>query len=186
MLKLCFRTHSLFSYTFSSSFFNVRTFCMEYLCFRTGLWRAACFRTVGLLICKLSNMFESWNYVLSEITSWLTPFRIDLEIFVRFRTEDIVIISFSVFYLGFRTHLWRVAGFIQLVSSHKPFRIGLIVETMLPYKRHLPLYCFVKIFKCLYVFLQNICDFEPACDALHVVLQLVSSYISFRKMCELK
>ena len=81
------------------------------MCFRTGLWRITCFRTVGIFTCTLSNRFTSGNDVFVRMASWHALFRTDLFIFVRFHTEDIVIIGFSIFHLCFRTDLWRVPCF---------------------------------------------------------------------------
>ena len=81
------------------------------MCFRTGLRRAARFRTAGLLINMLSYRLASWKQVFVQMASWLILFRIDFKIFVRFHTEGIVIIHFRIEYLCIRTGVWRVAFF---------------------------------------------------------------------------
>ena len=78
----------------------------------SGLWRIAWFRTVGIFTCTFPNRFTSSNAVFVQIASWHTLFRIDLYLFVRFYTEDIMIIRFNVIYLCFRIGLWRVACFL--------------------------------------------------------------------------
>ena len=63
------------------------------------------------LYIRFRIVFAIWNDVIVQMASWLTLCRIDLQIFVRFHTEDIVIIRFELFFLCLWISLWHVACF---------------------------------------------------------------------------
>ena len=88
-----------------------------------------CFRTTGLFTYTFSHRL----------------------VFLRFRTEGIVIIRYRIQYLNFELACDMWHDFVKLVYSHICFGVGLQIEIILSYKRLLPLYFFVKIFQCLYV-----------------------------------